>query len=187
MLSDQASPMQNLFLGVRNSRRPIITRLLYCRPLLDPLAPFISLRILLLPLVRELFTHNMWRTQEQPVPWLESQVCVGALITHQILPARLLQMAINHTQYSADLIAVALKAGVDVLRMVENEPGTLAEVRAFITLFVSLCLPRSISSPYTTYLDQTSGIPSNTSARTSPATKYNSSCYLYRMSRADNR
>lgn len=73
----------------------------------------------------------MWWRQQQEMPWNESQVRIRAFIADQVGLASLLEVGIDHPEDSADLVAVAFEAGLDFFGVVEDEPGSLAEVWAY--------------------------------------------------------
>ena len=63
------------------------------------------------------------------MPRHKSQIRVCALITDQVWFACLLEMAVDHAEDAADLVAVAVEAVLPILfGVVEDEPGSLAEV-----------------------------------------------------------
>ena len=63
------------------------------------------------------------------MPRHERQIRVRALVADEVRLAGFLEMAVDHAEDSTDLVAVAIQAGCQVLlRVVEDEPGSLPEV-----------------------------------------------------------
>ena len=63
------------------------------------------------------------------MPRHERQIRVRALVADEVRLAGFLEMAVDHAEDATDFVAVAIQAGCQVLlRMVEDEPGSLAEV-----------------------------------------------------------
>lgn len=65
----------------------------------------------------------MRRAQQQPVPRHEGQISVGQFVANQIGGASLLQMGVNDSNYATDFVAVAVEARIDLVLVVEGEPG----------------------------------------------------------------
>jgi hypothetical protein len=169
-----------------DSLRPILATLLHSLTLQQSLTPLPTFRIALLPLLRKALAHNLRWRQQKPMPRDESQIRVRAFIADQIRFAGLLEMCINHPKHPADLIAIAIETGRQILlRMVEDEPGPLAKVWSLD--FISIHLPLALIKYYVTYPAHSSENAANTWSQTSPATWYSSTYSPYRTSRADTR
>lgn len=117
------SVASHLLLARSDRLRSILAHLLDRRALRDPLIPRPSRRVLLLPLVGEVGAHDMRRAQQQPVPRHEGQISVGQFVANQIGGASLLQMGVNDSNYATDFVAVAVEARIDLVLVVEGEPG----------------------------------------------------------------
>jgi hypothetical protein len=69
----------------------------------------------------------------KPIPRHKRQIRIRALLPNQPLATALLEMRVQHTRHAPDLIPVPVQHGLEVfLRVVEDEPGALAEVGAFL-------------------------------------------------------
>lgn len=77
------------------------------------------------------------------MPRHKSQIRIGALVTDEVLAAGLLQVRIDHADDTTDLVAVTLEAGVNLLLMIEYEPGALAEVGAYTSSAIEISFSTS--------------------------------------------
>lgn len=117
--------------STRHGLSPVSLRLLDRSPLGEALVPGPGGRVLLLPLLGEVLAHHVRGQQDEPVPGHEGQVGVGDLVADEVGLAGGLELAVEHADHAADLVAVAVQAGGQVLlRVVEGEPGALAVVGA---------------------------------------------------------
>ena len=161
-----------------HSLLPLLPSLRDGRPSLQLLIPGPTSRISRLPflgdipnvsiqtqhLKRSVTTHLLkpisHNRRTEPIPRHKRQIRIRTLVPHQPLPSTLLQMRIDHTRHAPDLIAVSVQDGFEVLlRVVEDEPGALAEVRTFLDVS-KVCETRVLSS--TAYLGPRSGSAAKT-------------------------
>ncbi|KAL8752710.1 MAG: hypothetical protein Q9199_005546 [Rusavskia elegans] len=75
-------------------------------PRLESLIPRPCLRVILLPLIDELSSHEVWWVDESPMPRLESEIGVGALITNKVRLAGYLELSVDDAEDTSDSIGV---------------------------------------------------------------------------------
>ena len=83
----------------------------------QPLMPLPTLRILLLPLLRELLSHG--ERGGEIVPWYKHEVCEANFVADEIGLAGFVEMILDHTQHSANFVRVSLNYRREVLFRVE--------------------------------------------------------------------
>lgn len=67
---------------------------------------------------------------EWGVPGDPGKVREGALVSHEILGAVLLEMGVDNTKDSTNLVSIALFGRRNLLRVISAKPGLLTEIRA---------------------------------------------------------
>lgn len=121
----------NLLLVLAHGLQPLLPTLLHRRPSLQALIPSPASRILLLPLLWKVLTHDLRLVQDQPVPRHEAQIRIADAVATEVGLLRLRQVGVDNAEDAADLITVAVQAAREVLfGVVEEEPGALTEVGA---------------------------------------------------------
>lgn len=127
----KSKPSTFVLLVLAHGLHPLLPTLLDRRPSLQSLIPSPTSRVLLLPLLRKVLTHDVRLVQQQPVPWHEAQIRIADAVAAQVGLLGLRQVVVDDAEDAADLIAVAIEAASQVLLgVVEDEPGALAEVGA---------------------------------------------------------
>lgn len=71
----------------------------------------------------------MHQPRDQTIPSHPGQIGIRALIPHQVLAPRLLQMRVNDAKHALDFVLVARLGGRQFLVVEVAEPGFLAKVR----------------------------------------------------------
>lgn len=115
-------------LSSSHSLGPVLETLLHRRLLLQLLEPSPVVRHRGLALLLKALLHDI---RHKPVPWHEHEVCEAQLLAHKVRLASVLEMGIDDTQNTLDLVAVAVNDRREVLLgVVHQEPSALAEVGA---------------------------------------------------------